>query len=285
MFKKQLTTILLFLSFILIGTNLTEAQYLTPRPSPLQEVTQKVGISDVTIVYSRPGVKERVIWGELVPYNEMWRTGANANTIFEISHDATIEGNEISAGKYSLFTIPTEKDWTIIINKKNDHSGTSGYDEANDVMRFTVSPAKDAFVERMRFDFENLTDNSADVVLRWEELRVPFKIEFNTEELVLTNIEVLSVEDPNNWQIPYYGAVYVLSNELDYQQGLDWINKSVSIEESYWNLRIKAQLLAATDQKEEAIETMEKAIELGEQMENAPFDFESSKQMLKEWKS
>ncbi|MDO8550325.1 MAG: DUF2911 domain-containing protein [Ignavibacteria bacterium] len=283
MFKKQLTIFAIITAFIFLGSRISEAQYLTPRPSPLQEVTQKVGVSDVTIVYSRPGVKDRVIWGELVPYNKMWRPGANENTTFEISDNAMIEGKEIPAGKYSFFTIPAENEWTVIINKKSDHFGTSGYDEANDVMRFTVKHAEDDFVERMRFDFEDLTDNSSTIVLRWEKLRIPFGIEFNTQEIVLSNIESLSAKQPDNWNIPLSGATYILSNDLDYQKGLTWAEASTNIEENYWNTRIKAQLLKKLGKDEEANAELAKAVVLVAKMENQPFDYERIKSLQDEW--
>ena len=159
-----------------IFTSLNYAQLVLPQPSPGATVYQKIGTTDVTINYSRPGVKGRTIWGGLVPYNELWRTGANASTNIEFSTEVVIEGKKVPAGKYALFTIPTEKEWTIIINKKWEQ-GTAEYSEAEDVARFKVTPkALDHSHEWMFFAIFAQSKNSAKAFLAWEKLMVPFTI-------------------------------------------------------------------------------------------------------------
>lgn len=260
--------------------NFTFGQMLTPRASPQSTLTQYVGISKVEITYARPGVKDRVIWGELVPYDEMWRTGANESSTIEFSHAVKINGTDLPAAKYGLFTIPGMDEWTVILSKDNNLNGTSGYKKENDALRINVKPVSSEFNERLTFDFENITDNSANVVLKWEKIKVPFNIEFNTPELVMANIE-----KEVNWGTPLQGATYILQNDMDYNEGLKWANISTSINENYWNMRIKAQLLAKAGKKDEAIAAMEKALEYGDKMSSKPFDYEQMEKLLNEWKN
>lgn len=168
--------LLLCFTFVFLLSTISSAQIL-PRPSQAASVYQKVGTTDVSITYSRPGVKGRKIWGGLVPYNKIWRTGANAATTIEFSTEIMVEGNKIPAGKYALFTIPTENNWTFIINKNWEQNGTSEYDEAEDVVRFTVSPQQvNHSHEWMMFLLTAESKNSAKVNLVWEKLRVSFSI-------------------------------------------------------------------------------------------------------------
>jgi hypothetical protein len=278
-FNHKLFPAFLFM-FLCASFEFASGQVLTPRASPLSTVSQYVGISKVEITYSRPSVKDRVIWGELVPYDEMWRTGANESSTIEFSHPAKINGADVPAAKYGLFTIPGTDEWTVILSKDNNLNGTSGYKEENDAVRIKVKPVSSEFNERLTFDLENITDNSANVVLKWEKIKVPFNIEFNTPELVMANIE-----KEVSWGTPLQGATYILQNDMDYNEGLKWANISSSINENYWNLRIKAQLLAKAGKKDEAISTMEKALEYGNKMSSKPFDYAQMEKHLNEWKN
>ena len=145
-----------------------------PRVSPNATVSQTVGTTDITITYGRPAVNDRTIFGDLVPYDEVWRTGANESTALVVSDDVTIEGNELEAGTYSLYTVPGKDEWTIIINSKL--SWGTQYDKSKDVLRFTVEPQEADFMERLLFYFEDVTQESASVVLHWDTTKVPFTI-------------------------------------------------------------------------------------------------------------
>lgn len=183
----------LFLLFFLLYTPSTsQAQEKKVRPSLKASVAQRLGVdTDITIDYSRPGVKERKIWGELVPYGLApgnkyseekpypWRAGANENTTIEFNKDLLIEGKKVPAGKYGIHMIPSEKDWIIIFSKKNSEWGSYSYDEKEDALRITVKPVKASFQEWLLFGFEDLAGNAATVFLHWEELKVPFKIELS----------------------------------------------------------------------------------------------------------
>src|SRR4051794_27555648 len=148
-----------------------------PRPSPNASVTQTVGITDITIKYSRPGVKGREIWGKLVPYDKVWRTGANENTTITFSTPVKIEGHELPAGRYGLFTIPTADRWTVIFSKDSNDLGAFNYKQEDDALRIEAGPQPAAFRERMAFGFDDVTDTSTKVILSWEKLQVTFTIE------------------------------------------------------------------------------------------------------------
>ncbi len=147
------------------------------RISPKASISQTVGFTDVTISYSRPGVKGRKIWGGLVPYDKVWRAGANEATKITFSTDVTIEGKKLAKGSYGLFTIPGKNEWTIIFNKVADQWGAFEYNEAEDALRINVKPGKSNFTEWLKYEITRTSDSTAVVSLEWEKLKVPFKIE------------------------------------------------------------------------------------------------------------
>ena len=167
----------LCLSFMLFFVFSSYAQENKIRLSPKASVMQTVGFTDVTIDYSRPGVKGRTIWGALVPYNKVWRAGANEATTINFTTDVTIEGKNLPAGKYGFFTIPNKDSWTLIFNKVADQWGAFQYNEAEDALRVTVKPKSNNFQEWLAYTITKTGDKSAVVSLEWEKLKVPFKIE------------------------------------------------------------------------------------------------------------
>ena len=188
--RLSIISIFLILSFLLILPSTTLAQRNKVRPSLKASIMQRLGIdTDITIEYSRPGVKGRKIWGELVPYglapgnkysNDKpfpWRTGANENTTIEFSKDVLIEGNKLPAGKYGIHMIPSEKDWTIIFSKNSEGWGSFAYNQEEDALRVTVTPVEAPHKEWLMFGFKDLAGTSATACLHWEKLMVPFKIE------------------------------------------------------------------------------------------------------------
>ncbi len=192
--RLSIISFFLILSFLLILPSTTFAQGKKVPLSLNASVMQRLGIdTDITIEYSRPGVKGRKIWGELVPYGLApgnkyskekpypWRAGANKNTTIEFSKDVLIEGNKLPAGKYGIHMIPSEKDWVIIFSKNNSAHGSYTYNQEEDALRVTVTPAEALHQEWMMFGFDNLAGTSATASLRWEKLKVPFKIELPKE--------------------------------------------------------------------------------------------------------
>jgi len=278
--SNAITSFMIFALLILaIDSNLAQ-DFETPRPSPNATVSQTVGVTHITIDYSSPGVKDRTIWGELVPFGEVWRTGANEVTSITFDDPVKINGNELPAGTYGIHTIPGETEWEIIFSKDTEIDAGSNYDPEKDALRIKVKPEEAPFVERMIFIFTNTTDNKTTANLWWEKLRVPFDIEVNTQELVLAKAnEILS------WAPSFQAASYSLDNDVNLEDGMRWIEASILFDEVYWNTKVKAQLQNKLDMKSEAIATMEKAIELGAKMENAPFDYNEMKELLTEWKS
>lgn len=249
------------------------AQFETPAPSPKSSVMQRVGITDVTITYSRPGVKGRTIWGELVPYDKVWRTGANAATIIEISRDVKVNGNELKAGTYSIHTIPTKGEWTIIFNSVA--SGGYSYDEKNDVLRISVEPKTHEFHERMTFAFPAVDDDSATVALVWEKLMVPFEIEVDTSAHVMASAKAQF----DNWAPLYQAANYAFGAGMK-EDAMRWIDRSISLRETYWNTSAKARMLADAGKKKDAIVMAKKAIAIGKEAGN---NTEPTEKLLTEW--
>lgn len=246
-----------------VGTTPAQAQNAleTPQASPKARAEQRVGITDIAIDYSSPGVKGRKIWGELVPYDELWRTGANLATKLTVSRDVTVGGKALKAGSYSIFTLPGRASWTVILNSDTTLAGTTGYDEKNDAARFTVTPETLAPArERMTFIFSDTTDSGTQLDLEWEKLRLRIPIQVDTKTQVMTGIdEALG----DAWRPHFQAARYLLDSGGDLNQALDYINTSIGIKPGWWNHWIKAQLLAKQGKKVEAVAAARKSQSLG----------------------
>ncbi|MFC2119692.1 DUF2911 domain-containing protein [Bacteroidota bacterium] len=276
-YTKAIPLLICALLIITMENNFAQ-NFETPRPSPNATVSQTVGITHITIDYSSPGVKNRTIWGELVPFGEVWRTGANEVTSITFDDPVKINGNELPSGTYGIHTMPGKTEWEIIFSKDTEVDGGSNYDPEKDALRIKVKPEEAPFVERMIFIFTNTTDNKTTANLWWEKLRVSFDIEVNTQEIVFAK-----ADEQLSWAPSFQAANYCLTNNVNLEQGMKWIEASVLLKEVYWNTRIKAQLQNKLGKKNEAIATMKRAIELGGKMEDAPFDYDRMKSMLADW--
>lgn len=261
------------------------AQLKLPRVSQKEVVTQSVGLTDVTISYNRPGVKGRVIWGGLVPYDQVWRTGANEATSIVFSQDVSINGKPLPAGTYSLHTIPGKTAWTIIFNKKADQWGSYEYDATQDALRVQATPAAGPNVEWMEFSFPELATDSATVVLAWEKVRVPFKIETKTIEQAQANIRQALSGDVKEWNVPYGAASFAFNNNLDKTEALKWIDQSIALKETFWNLRLKAQMLAKDGKTKDAVTVAEKAMVAGKTDEDATSEMPKLEKQMADWKA
>ncbi|MDX1582028.1 MAG: DUF2911 domain-containing protein [Thermoanaerobaculia bacterium] len=271
-----------FIVLVMVFATPLLAQVEVPRVSPKAAVMQTVGLTEIEIVYSRPGVKERQIWGELVPWGELWRTGANEATTIEFSHDVSVEGVPVPAGKYALFTIPGEEAWTVILNSDWDQPGTSRYDEEKNVATIAVSPESGPWQEWMAFHFPDLSDDSATIELAWKETRIPFQIEVDTQSIVMEEIRE-ELAELGRWVDPYRAASYAYSEGLVNDEALVWIDRSILLQETWWNLSLKARMLAEIGEKDRAIEVAERALEVAEAMENPP-NTASLEEEMAEWK-
>ena len=216
----------------------------TPQPSPEAEVEQIVGITEIKISYHRPAVNKRKVWGELVPYKEVWRAGANENTTISFSSDVSVGGQKLTAGTYGLHMIPTEADWTVIFSKQNGAWGSFSYDQKEDAARITVSPTSADFQERLGYTFEDPTDSSVTVAMRWEKVRVPIPVTVDTPQVVVESLrKELRGLGRFFWQGWNQAATYCLRNNVNLDEALEWSNESTKIAENFTNLRTKAALL------------------------------------------
>jgi hypothetical protein len=257
-------------------------ELVLPRPSPNAKITQTVGLTDITVEYSAPTVKGRKIWGELVPYEKLWRAGANAATKVTFSRDVKIVGRSLPAGSYALFAIPTKKTWTIVFNKDIAQPGTgAGYKQELDVLRVTVTPTAIPMHERLGYQILDFTDTKATLTLEWEKLRVAVPIELDTEAQVQANIQAYSGD---TWR-PYNNAArYMLETKKDYDAGLQLIEKSLQVKEEWLNVWTKAQLLAAKRKYKEAYPLAQKANDLGAKSPQF-FLADEVKKALVDWKN
>lgn len=243
------------------------AQLQLPQESNRAMVSQIVGDTTISIGYHRPNVKGRKIWGDLVPFDKVWRSGANNATVFEITNDVTINGQQLSKGKYSLYSIPTANDVTFIFNKTWDQWGTV-YDEKQDALRVKAKPQQVTTPrETLMYEFEVVKDNSTDAVLSWGDWKIPFTVNVGdvygrTLAQIRNAIQTRKADDvrPLN-----QGANYIFASKKkeNYEEALGWLDTSVKTKEGFGNLASRARLLAEMGKKKEAIETGEKAVQVG----------------------
>lgn len=250
------------------------AQIESPQPSPLGEVEQKIGLTDIEVEYSRPGKKDREIFGKLVPYGKMWRTGANASTKIEISDDIKINGKELKKGKYALYTIPGESEWTIIFHNNLTHWGVGEYKQEEDALRITAKPIKTgATVETLTFGFGNFTTTGGKLMLMWDNTLVSMDIETNAMAQVEAQIKKTLIDEPNAGAYAT-GAGFYLEKGENLDQALTWINKAVDKKpEAFWYIHKKAEILAKMGKKKEAIAAANKSIEVAKASKNGDYGY------------
>jgi hypothetical protein len=242
------------------------AQLQTPLPSPNATVTQTIGVTKVEVVYSRPHVKgatrkeDRVIWGALVPYDQVWRTGANAVTKFTLDGDATVEGQKLAAGSYGLFTIPGKTEWTVIFNKQATGS-PADYSAEKDVLRVKVKPQATEMHELFTIGFPQVTSDSAVLALRWEKLSVFVNLAVDTHAQFLSNAkDAVAKAKPDDWRTPLTAARYLYDNKYAPADAAAFLDKSLSVKETFANLSTKAGVLANEGKKKEAVAAAQKAL-------------------------
>jgi hypothetical protein len=232
-----------------------------PQPSPSASVSQRVGLTDITVAYHRPAVAKRKIWGELVPYGDVWRAGANINTTITFSTPVTVGGKKLAAGTYGLHMIPTEKDWTVALSTVSTAWGSFSYDAKEDAVRVTVTPKAADFEESLEYTFENPTDNSVTVVLHWEKLQVSFSISVDTKAVTLESLKAqLRGLGRFFWQDWNQAAQWSLQNDYDVAQGLVWADRSIQIQPTFPNLRAKAAFLEKKGDTKQAAELRAQAL-------------------------
>jgi hypothetical protein len=251
------------------------AQIKTPPPSPTFELKGTVGFADVKVVYSRPSARERKVAGNLIPYNEVWRTGANASTKISFSEEVKLDGHKVPAGDYALYSLFTEDKATIILSKNLSWWGTIGYDPADDFLRFDV-PVKhpSSHYETFTISFSDFTRNSANLNLKWEHTKAMFKIESDVDARVMADIKTQLIDGKSASPRSYYdGAVYYYDTDRDPKLALTWVTKAIDASEKpqYWMYYMKAQFLAKNNKKTEAIATAKKSSELAKEAGNMDY--------------
>jgi len=238
-------------------------QLKLPEASPSASVSQTVGLTDITISYHRPAVKKRKVWGELVPFGEVWRAGANENTTITFSTPVTVGGKRLAAGTYGLHMLPTEKDWTIILSTVSTAWGSYSYDEKEDAVRLGATPAPADFEESLQYRFENPTEDSVTAVMHWDKLQVGFPISVDTNAVTLDSLRAqLRGGGRFFWQPWNEAAQWSLRHGVALDQGLAWADRSIAVQPSFQNLRTKAAFLEKKGDAKGAADLRARAMKL-----------------------
>jgi len=280
--------------FVLCFAVSASAQVVLPRPSQKASVMQRIGATDVTITYSRPGVKGRKIWGDplpeqtaavkgeatldnqqvrpknaaIVPYGHIWRTGADDATTFTITDEVLINGQKLKGGTYSLHTIPGKDEWTIVFNDQANQWGSFNYDPAKDTLRVKAKPQPvTENQEWLAFNIDPVSEDSAQVNIRWEKISVPFTVKVpDVPAATLARLKTtVAGAKTDDWRTPLQAGNYLINNNnpADDAQGMQWIDQSIKVRETFQNLSAKANALYKAGKKEEAIALGEQAVQKG----------------------
>jgi ribosomal protein S4 len=282
-----------------------------PRPSQKASVMQTIGVTDITITYSRPGVKGRTIFGDalpeqtakgeatlddqnirpkgapIVPWGHAWRTGANEATQFVVTDDVFINGQKLPAGSYSLHTIPTKDEFTIIFNSEANQWGSFNYNAAKDTLRIKVKPEwGEHSKEWLEYWIDPVSDSSAQVNIRWEKLRVPFTVEVkDVPGLTLAKARAAINAKPDDFVVRLQAANYALQNKLVQEEAMGWLEQSIKIKETIGNLGLKARVLAEQGKTADAITFGERALVVGKEAKANPTTIANLEKLVAEWKS
>ncbi|ALJ06522.1 dihydrolipoamide dehydrogenase [Pseudalgibacter alginicilyticus] len=275
---------ILFMAMVFTFSLNVTAQVTTPQPSPFGKLEQKVGLTDVSIEYSRPSMRGRTIFGDLVSYGKLWRTGANKNTIITFSDDVVIEGHTLKAGAYSIFTTPNETSWDVVFYTDIENWGTpQKWDNSKVAVKTTVKSYPIPFdVETLTMDVNSISNNGAKLEIFWEKTYVAIPFEVPTDKIVSKSIEKAmkgtSAEDY------YAAAVYYLEEGKDIKKAQEWMEKAMSMIENpaFYQLRKLALIYAEAGNKKAAIEAAKKSLEGSEKVGNADY-IKMNKASLKEW--
>ncbi len=263
----------------------TKLKITTPQPSPKATVEQRVGLTDISVEYSRPGVKGRAVFGDLVPFGKTWRTGANSNTKVTFSSDVSIDGQTLNAGSYGLYTVPNENSWEIIFYSESDNSGVPrDWDDTKIVAKTSVEVySMPMNVETFTITFDDVSSTSAVIGLLWEKTYVGIKFEVPTDKLVSETIDAVMAASPEAGDY-YNAAIYYRQQELDIKKANEWMEKAMSLTENpaFWQLRQQSLIYAKMGDTEKAIAVAEKSLELSKKAGNEAY-IKMNTQSLAEW--
>lgn len=252
---------------------LATAQIRLPQPSPSATSMQTIGTTDVTVKYSRPSVKGREIFGQLVPYGQLWRTGANAATTFQTSTDVMVQGQKLPAGTYSLFTIPAQDEWTLIFNKNAQASGDA-YKQEEDALRVKIKPMPTSEkMESFFIGFSDLTDSTAKMNIAWANIKAAADLMVDVTANAQANVEKAVAEKPEDPGVLTQAAAWNLSKGRNLEQALAWSDKAIGLKETFRNVWTKAQILAKMGKFAEALPLAQRALSIGQTSGDPAFPF------------
>ena len=239
-----------------------------PRVSQHARFTQRVGLTDITVDFHRPLVAGRKIFGGLLAYGEVWRAGANDNTVIEVTDPVTINGQPLAKGVYGLHMIPGENSWVIVFSKNSTSWGSFTYDQAEDALRVTVKPQPTANQEALIYEFEDPQQNSVVVTMRWEKTAVSFKVGADTPAITAQSLQRQHRGRPQfEWQPWMEGASYLLTNKLSADDALKYSDRSIEVEDRFENEMTRSQALTALGRKNDAVAARTKAVTIGTQQQ------------------
>jgi hypothetical protein len=244
--------------------------YVFPQMSPWASVQQTIGTTVISIDYHRPAVRGRQIWGKLVPYNQVWRAGANEATTIRFSDPVRIENHQVKAGTYALFMLPRQGAWTVILNRRAKQWGAFEYDPRQDVLRLDVQPRTTPHTEWLTYALDPTSDSTAYVELLWDRLKVSFLVEVDVEGMAAARMKKLFAKHPNDWRVYAEAADYGLQQTVPLRQAIGWADRSLALQVNPTNLAVKARLLHEAGQKAESQAMMERALHLAQSQKAPP---------------
>jgi hypothetical protein len=262
-------------------------EFTTPRPSPGAKVIQTVGTTEVSVSYSRPGVKNRAIWGGLVPWGKAWRTGANEITQFRCADDVMVEGRKLAAGTYALVTTPNPDSVTFAFSTQKDMAGLGGYDPKTNVLSVTVKPVPAEFVERMLFTFDDPGTDAVTLTLRWEKLAVPMRITVDTNGKTLAAARTaVAGAETDAWRTPYRAASWAFDAGVSPDEAAKWANAAAKVKTNFQTSGLLAKIAAKSGDKKTAVKLMQQSIAFGKADTTvAKEQVETNEKLLAEWTS
>ncbi|OKL41400.1 DUF2911 domain-containing protein [Pontibacter flavimaris] len=264
--RRSLLSLFILSILLLLEASSTLAQVRLPQASPPALLRQTIGLTDVTVNYHAPSVRGRKVFGDLVPYGQMWRAGANEATLVTFQDELFLNNERVPAGTYSFFIFPqSDSLWQVVLNKDTTLWGLEGYNELDDVAYLEVKPSQTSeFVETMQFSFSDISTNKANLNLAWENTKISLSIETDIEKKALENINyALANAASDDWYTWAQCAEYMLPRKEHHEKALQWINKSIAIKENFYNNWIKAKLYAYNKEYQMAASLSAKAMELG----------------------
>lgn len=259
---------------------------LFPQLSPAASTSLTIGTTPITLEYHRPAVRGRAIWGALVPYGQVWRTGANEATLIRFADPVQVNGNPVPAGTYALFSIPGPDQWTLILNRRARQFGSFEFSAQDDQLRFDVKPKASNFNEWLTYTITPSSRQSAYVDLLWEKVRISFLVEVDVDGLVTARMKkAMAKADPKDWKIYSDAAEYLLEMDENLNQSLAWADRSIAIRENPTNLHVKARLLHLMGRMPQARQLLDKATRLAKAQGAGPAVLGPIQATLEQWKA